>query len=93
MSVRVKACWIDIKIFFDFFLLIEKKGVLLHPQIAIAVDSVAQQVEHHTFNVGVLGSSPSRVTKKERLSSLSFSFSKDRYQLPLAITHYEVGGM
>ena len=35
----------------------------MHPQIAIAVDSVAQQVEHHTFNVGVLGSSPSRVTK------------------------------
>ena len=26
------------------------------------VDSVAQQVEHNTFNVGVLGSSPSRVT-------------------------------
>ncbi len=25
-------------------------------------DSVAQQVEHNTFNVGVLGSSPSRVT-------------------------------
>ena len=34
----------------------------MHPQIAVAVDSVAQQVEHHTFNVGVLGSSPSRVT-------------------------------
>ena len=27
-------------------------------------DSVAQQVEHNTFNVGVLGSSPSRVTKE-----------------------------
>ena len=26
-------------------------------------DSVAQLVEHNTFNVGVLGSSPSRVTK------------------------------
>ncbi len=25
-------------------------------------DSLAQQVEHHTFNVGVLGSSPRRVT-------------------------------
>ena len=25
-------------------------------------DSVAQQVEHNTFNVGVLGSSPSWVT-------------------------------
>lgn len=28
-----------------------------------AGDSLAQQVEHHTFNVGVLGSSPRRVTK------------------------------
>ena len=26
-------------------------------------DSVAQLVEHNTFNVGVLGSSPSRITK------------------------------
>ena len=31
-------------------------------------DSVAQQVEHNTFNVGVLGSSPSRVTKKQKIS-------------------------
>ena len=28
-------------------------------------DSVAQLVEHNTFNVGVLGSSPSGITKKE----------------------------
>lgn len=27
-------------------------------------DSVAQLVEHNTFNVGVLGSSPSWITKK-----------------------------
>ena len=27
-------------------------------------DSVAQLVEHNTFNVGVLGSSPRRITKK-----------------------------
>ena len=27
-------------------------------------DSVAQLVEHDTFNVGVLGSSPSGITKK-----------------------------
>ena len=26
-------------------------------------DSVAQQVEHDTFNVGVLGSNPSGITK------------------------------
>ena len=29
-------------------------------------DSVAQQVEHNTFNVGVLGSSPSWITKNVR---------------------------
>ena len=28
------------------------------------VDSLAQQVEHNTFNVGVLGSSPRRITKR-----------------------------
>ena len=41
---------------------VTKKAVLLQPQKA---DSVAQQVEHNTFNVGVLGSSPSRVTKNK----------------------------
>lgn len=29
-----------------------------------APDSLAQLVEHNTFNVGVLGSSPSGITKK-----------------------------
>ena len=29
------------------------------------VDSLAQQVEHNTFYVGVLGSSPKRITEKE----------------------------
>ena len=28
-------------------------------------DSLAQQVEHNTFNVGVLGSSPKRITKEK----------------------------
>ena len=37
-------------------------------------DSVAQQVEHNTFNVGVLGSSPSWVTKVETDESLSRLF-------------------
>ena len=32
------------------------------------IDSLAQQVEHNTFNVGVLGSSPRRITKKEEKS-------------------------
>ena len=29
----------------------------------IWIDSLAQLVEHNTFNVGVLGSSPKRITK------------------------------
>ena len=29
-------------------------------------DSLAQQVEHNTFNVGVLGSSPRRITENKR---------------------------
>ncbi len=29
-------------------------------------DSLAQQVEHNTFNVGVVGSSPTRITKTQR---------------------------
>jgi hypothetical protein len=33
----------------------------LHPQKTN--DSLAQLVEHNTFNVGVLGSSPRRITK------------------------------
>ncbi len=33
-------------------------------RITYCNDSIAQLVEHNTFNVGVLGSSPSRVTKE-----------------------------
>ena len=41
-----------------------KKIVSLHPQFRQYVyDSVAQPVEHNTFNVGVLGSNPSWITK------------------------------
>ena len=29
-------------------------------------DSLAQLVEHNTFNVGVLGSSPKRITEEKR---------------------------
>ena len=36
-------------------------------------DSLAQLVEHNTFNVGVLGSSPRRITR-ELKSKLQFSF-------------------
>ena len=35
----------------------------LHPRSERNDDSVAQPVEHNTFNVGVLGSSPRRITK------------------------------
>ncbi len=36
--------------------------------IFAALDSLAQQVEHNTFNVGVLGSSPRRITEKQPAS-------------------------
>ena len=38
----------------------------------IRFDSLAQQVEHNTFNVGVLGSSPKRITKKKDFITKSF---------------------
>ncbi len=37
-------------------------SLYLHPHSGIEYDSIAQLVEHITFNDGVLGSSPSRVT-------------------------------
>ena len=44
-------------------------------------DPLAQSVEHHTFNVGVLGSNPKRITKKnpqevefQRLADFVLSF-------------------
>ena len=53
--------------------LIQKNVVPLHPLYGkIKVDPLAQSVEHNTFNVGVLGSSPKRITGNERLESLSF---------------------
>ena len=33
---------------------------------SVKVDPLAQSVEHNTFNVGVLGSSPKRITFKNR---------------------------
>ena len=43
---------------------ISQKHLPLHTQSRndSADDSLAQQVEHNTFNVGVMGSSPMRVT-------------------------------
>ena len=33
------------------------------------LDSLAQLVEHNTFNVGVLGSSPKRITRKREMTN------------------------
>ena len=38
-------------------------------------DPLAQLVEHNTFNVGVLGSSPKRITTRESLQGLPFLFA------------------
>ena len=57
----------------------EIQGFLLRDfrKKAIRSDSLAQQVEHNTFNVGVLGSSPKRITKRELLYvTLSFYLHK-----------------
>ena len=43
----------------------------------LEIDSLAQQVEHNTFNVGVMGSSPMRVTVSEKdfpLREVLFSY-------------------
>ena len=48
-------------------------------------DPLAQLVEHNTFNVGVLGSSPKRITKEER-QKRSFFFIQ---QYPI---HYYIIG-
>ena len=41
----------------------------------IRFDSLAQQVEHNTFNVGVLGSSPKRITKRSIKKAPLFFYS------------------
>ena len=58
----------------------------MHPQIAKAVDSVAQQVEHNTFNVGVLGSSPSRVTETEKADQTVGLFLNSSNMRKLSLT-------
>ena len=37
-------------------------------------DSLAQLVEHNTFNVGVMGSSPMRITRRISVTKSSFLF-------------------
>ena len=52
-----------------FFVVLEKSSTFANSfkgrEQCRKTDSVAQQVEHNTFNVGVLGSSPSWVTKQQ----------------------------
>ena len=62
---------------------IQKKAVPLQPEmryerfslISVHTDSLAQLVEHNTFNVGVVGSSPTRITRIEGFSSQKAGFS------------------
>ena len=43
----------------------QKNLVPLQPQLTKALgDPLAQLVEHNTFNVGVMGSSPMRITEE-----------------------------
>jgi hypothetical protein len=54
--------------------------VYLHSDFNNRDDSVAQLVEHYTFNVGVLGSNPSGITEMKRpLLEWPFSFAYTRY--------------
>ena len=49
-------------------------------EIKQKVDPLAQSVEHNTFNVGVLGSSPKRITKTTLREPIRFPFLVPDYQ-------------
>ena len=49
----------------------------------LMADPLAQSVEHNTFNVGVLGSSPKRITQ-ENGKPLIFSGFKSKYKMMTA---------
>ena len=55
------------EICYTFALANEKNG-------CTRLDSLAQLVEHNTFNVGVLGSSPRRITKERSSAMKTFTF-------------------
>ena len=55
------------EICYTFALANEKNGCM-------RLDSLAQLVEHNTFNVGVLGSSPRRITKERSSVMKTFTF-------------------
>ena len=42
--------------------------------LIVGKDPLAQLVEHNTFNVGVLGSSPKRITEERSSMVKTFSF-------------------
>lgn len=57
---------------------LRKKVLIFAPAFKKRNDSIAQSVEHITFNDGVLGSSPSRVTKGRVIYYLAFLFLRPR---------------
>ena len=61
-----------IYIFFYLCITLNNEGV-------IKKDSVAQLVEQYTFNVWVLGSNPSGITKKQLQKSCFFCFPLEEY--------------
>ena len=70
--------------FLSKYLVMSKKSSTFAPafewKYAFSRDSVAQQVEHIPFKDGVLGSSPSWITKREfSLGTLFFTFYRAQY--------------
>ena len=53
--------------------------------VSVCVDSLAQQVEHNTFNVGVVGSSPTRITQRSRFLYEIVAFFRVRKRLDASI--------
>jgi hypothetical protein len=49
-------------------------------------DSLAQLVEHNTFNVGVLGSNPKRITRRRGISEMKFLFFVNYITLAFQLT-------
>ena len=55
-------------------------------------DSLAQQVEHNTFNVGVLGSSPRRITKStDRVDAFFYGIKRDSLAQQVEHNTFNVG--
>ena len=52
----------------------------LHHHCTPKVDPLAQSVEHNTFNVGVLGSNPKRITRTTLREPIRFPFLVPDYQ-------------